>query len=109
LERFLAEEILSEEYVLDNSGKLMTTLRKCNATIRWLMLHTATLSPGKLPSLQLQLHLFADRYFSPDYENVKRCKQALDQVTQEIKFDPTLLLQFLVNTSVFELKLKEVN
>lgn len=70
------------------------------------MLHTAVLTPGngkeEIPQLVTQLT-------NSDCENLKRCKQALDQVTGEIKFDPTLLLKFLVNTSVFELKLKEAS
>lgn len=46
LAKFLKEGILSDDYVLDNPGKLMNTMRKCNVTLRWLMLHTAPLSPG---------------------------------------------------------------
>jgi len=34
--------VLVEEYVLDHIPKLMTFLRECNTTLRWLMLHTTT-------------------------------------------------------------------
>ena len=38
---YLTEGTLVEEYVLDNVSRLMTCLRECNITIRWVMLHCA--------------------------------------------------------------------
>ena len=43
----LKEGVLQEEYVLDNISKLMGLIREANVTIRWLMLHTQALTPGK--------------------------------------------------------------
>ncbi|EDQ84496.1 uncharacterized protein MONBRDRAFT_34678 [Monosiga brevicollis MX1] len=36
----LKEGVLVEEYVLDNTSKLMRVMRKINVTLRWLILHT---------------------------------------------------------------------
>ena len=44
----LKEGVLQEEYVLDNISKLMGLIREANVTIRWLMLHTQALTPGKV-------------------------------------------------------------
>ena len=43
----LKEGVLQEEYVLDNISKLMSLIRECNVTIRWLMLHTQALSSSE--------------------------------------------------------------
>ena len=40
--KLLQEGVLVEDYVLDHIPKLMTFLRECNCTLRWMMLHTAT-------------------------------------------------------------------
>ena len=37
----LKEGTLAEDYVLDHVPRLMNTIRNCNVTIRWLMLHSA--------------------------------------------------------------------
>ena len=39
--KLLQEGVLVEDYVLDHVPKLMTFLRECNCTLRWMMLHTA--------------------------------------------------------------------
>ena len=39
--KLLTQGVLTEEFVLDSIPKIMATLRECNVTIRWLMLHTA--------------------------------------------------------------------
>ena len=48
LEKYLKEGVLTEEFVLDNIPKMMNVMRDSNVTLRWLMLHTATLSPSKI-------------------------------------------------------------
>ncbi|GAM16870.1 hypothetical protein SAMD00019534_000450, partial [Acytostelium subglobosum LB1] len=40
VEAFLVEGVMTEEYIMDNIQRIIGTLRSCNATIRWLMLHT---------------------------------------------------------------------
>ncbi|VDI80236.1 Hypothetical predicted protein [Mytilus galloprovincialis] len=47
LEKYLKEGVLTEEFVLDNIPKMMNVMRDSNVTLRWLMLHTSTLSPSK--------------------------------------------------------------
>ena len=37
----LKEGILTEEYILDNLGKLLNTARACNVALRWVMLHAS--------------------------------------------------------------------
>ena len=47
LQKYLKEGVLQDEFVMDNIPKLMNVMRECNVTLRWLMLHTCKLSPGK--------------------------------------------------------------
>ncbi|KAF2071648.1 hypothetical protein CYY_007041 [Polysphondylium violaceum] len=37
---YLVDGLLVDEYIMDNIHKIITCLRRCNVTIRWLMLHT---------------------------------------------------------------------
>ncbi|EFC38863.1 predicted protein [Naegleria gruberi] len=39
LNQYLIEGVLVEEYVLDNINRLLSCLRECNVTLRWLLLH----------------------------------------------------------------------
>ena len=41
------EGALTEEKVLDHAVKMMNLVQECNVTLRWMMLHTAPLSPSK--------------------------------------------------------------
>ncbi|ELU12274.1 hypothetical protein CAPTEDRAFT_155968 [Capitella teleta] len=93
LSQYLKEGVLREDYVLDNIPKLMNTMRECNVTIRWIMLHTAALSTGFFPSCA---------------ELNKRCKMLREQVLQELKYSPEVLFRLLLNTAQFESKLKEM-
>uniref|UniRef100_A0A914WC89 WASH complex subunit strumpellin n=1 Tax=Plectus sambesii TaxID=2011161 RepID=A0A914WC89_9BILA len=87
LRQFLSEGILTKEYILDNMSKLLKSLRSCNVTLRWLMLHTSTLvSDGPLS---------------------KKCAFLRDMVVTEAKFKNALLFELILNVSQFELKLKE--
>lgn len=47
VEILLKEGALSEEVVLDNVPKLLNVARECNATLRWMFLHTVPLSQGE--------------------------------------------------------------
>ena len=47
VQQFLKEGVLREDYVLDSIPKLMSVIRECNVTLRWMILHTAALSPSK--------------------------------------------------------------
>ncbi len=37
-----AQGVLSDQYVIDNVAALFSTLRTCNVTLRWLLLHRKT-------------------------------------------------------------------
>lgn len=45
--QLLLEGALTEETVLNHVTRIMSLVRECNVVLRWFMLHTATLSPGK--------------------------------------------------------------
>jgi len=42
LDQLLTEGVLSEEFVLENVRRLLHTVRECNFTLRWLLLHRTT-------------------------------------------------------------------
>lgn len=44
--QLLQEGALNEDVVLDHVNKVVNVVRECNVTLRWLMLHTAALTPG---------------------------------------------------------------
>jgi WASH complex subunit strumpellin len=46
LGQLLKEGVLNEEFLLDNMQKLMNLIRQANNTLRWMLLHTNTLTPG---------------------------------------------------------------
>ena len=39
---YVKEGVLTNDYLMDNLGRLMNCLRNTNVTIRWLMLHSHT-------------------------------------------------------------------
>ncbi|XP_076082010.1 WASH complex subunit 5-like isoform X2 [Mytilus galloprovincialis] len=88
LEKYLKEGVLTEEFVLDNIPKMMNVMRDSNVTLRWLMLHTSTLSP------------------SADMN--KRCRQLREQVLADAKFNALTVFRLLLSVGQFEFKLKEM-
>ena len=58
VQKYLKEGVLREDFVLDNIPKLMNALRECNVTLRWVMLHTAALTPSKCPKFQKAYYLY---------------------------------------------------
>lgn len=60
-DQLLAEGAISESRVLDHSNRILNLLRECNVTLRWAMLHVATLQKA-------------------GGEGNKRCKAVRDQV-----------------------------
>lgn len=42
LNQLLTEGVLTHAYILEKNMQLMTTVRKCNVVIRWILLHTLT-------------------------------------------------------------------
>ncbi len=53
LGQLLKEGVLNEEFLLDNMQKLMNLIRQANNTLRWMLLHTNALTPGKLKNILL--------------------------------------------------------
>lgn len=51
--QLLKEGVLTDEFLLDNMQKLMNLVRQANNTLRWMLLHTNALTPGKKTSLKL--------------------------------------------------------
>ncbi|XP_059147627.1 WASH complex subunit 5-like isoform X2 [Physella acuta] len=88
LSKYLKEGVLKEEFVLDSIQKLMNVLREGNVTLRWLMLHSAALSPSA--------------------ELNKRIKQIRDQVLSDCKFNALTVFELLLNIAQFEFRLKEL-
>ena len=46
LSKLQKEGALTEEKVLDHAVKMMNLVQECNVTLKWMMLHTAPLSPS---------------------------------------------------------------
>ncbi|KJE94402.1 strumpellin, variant [Capsaspora owczarzaki ATCC 30864] len=82
---FLTEGVLVEEYVLDHIPKLMSCMRDCNVTLRWLMLHTnEAAAEGSTRSRKIRELVLAAGFNHRD------------------------LFQLLLNTSQFEFVLKQL-
>ena len=85
-QKLLQEGALTPENVIDSSVKVLNIIRDCNVTLRWLMLHTTTLTPMG--------------------EQNKRCRQLRDIVMNETKIRHGQIFHLLLNTSQFEFKLQ---
>ena len=73
--------------MLDNIPRLMSCLRDCNVTLRWLMLHTA---------------------LTPECEPAGRCRKVRDQLILDSKYDPLSVFELMLNTAQFEFVLSEM-
>lgn len=87
--KMLKEGVLTEEYVLDSVSKLMSTLRECNVTIRWLMLHTTHSSQEVAKSN-------------------KKCRQIKELIDSAGESLQTNLFRLLLDTAQLEFKLGEM-
>lgn len=83
----LNEGFLTEEYLLNNINKALTLLRQSNFTLKWLILHTSQLSPLA--------------------EKNKRFNQIRDQVLKDSQYNPSVILNLLLNLSQLEYNIKE--
>lgn len=88
LRQLLKEGVLSEEFLLDNTQKLMNVIRQCNLTLRWMLLHTNPLTPVS--------------------ESMKKCRQVRDQVLIDTKYQPLVIFELLLNASELELNVREM-
>ncbi|CAH1180444.1 unnamed protein product [Phaedon cochleariae] len=84
----LKEGNITRETLLKRTQSISNTLRECNVTVRWLMLHTV-LKPGQ-----------ADK--------TKRSKQLRELVISESKCEPNSLFKLLSNTAQLELVVKDL-
>ncbi|XP_071441255.1 WASH complex subunit 5 isoform X2 [Hetaerina americana] len=87
-QKVLKEGALTEDSLLDHQTKVIGLVRECNVTLRWLMLHSASLTSVA--------------------EGHKRCKQIRDQVLADTHHDPLRIFELLLNTAQLELKVKEM-
>ncbi|CAH2091085.1 unnamed protein product [Euphydryas editha] len=82
----LKEGTLTDDFVLDNIGKIINVILNCNHVLRWLLLHNS------------------DAIF---FDNNKKSKQLKELVIKESNYDPLKLLELLISTAELELKIRE--
>lgn len=70
IQKLVEEGALTEDQLLDNVQKVLNLVREANVTLRWLMLHTAPLSPGI--SLLYTLHAWGYLYFIMFFYSIRR-------------------------------------
>ncbi|KAJ1470742.1 hereditary spastic paraplegia protein strumpellin-domain-containing protein, partial [Baffinella frigidus] len=99
--------VVTDDYVLDNTPKLLSTLRQCNVVLRWTMLHRNArskkvcdvLSVGLSPDKLLQLLLSRSEHSSVP----RRVRDVLS-----VGLSPDKLLRLLLKTAQLEFKLSEL-
>ncbi|XP_050294817.1 WASH complex subunit 5 isoform X2 [Anthonomus grandis grandis] len=84
----LKEGNITSDSLLKHINSILNTLRQCNVTLRWLILHTV-IKPGTT-------------------EKNKKLKHYRDQVISEINCDQVSLFKLLLNTAQLELVTKEL-
>lgn len=82
----LKEGTLTDEFVLDNIGKILNVILNANHVLRWLLLHNS------------------DVIF---FDNNKKSKQLKELVLKESNYEPLKLLELLISTAELELKVRE--
>ncbi|CAG9860794.1 unnamed protein product [Phyllotreta striolata] len=87
-DNLLKEGNITKENLLKDINSITTTIRECNVTVRWLMLHTV-LKPGQS-------------------DKSKRLKQYRELVMADAKCEPELLFKLLLNTAQLELLVKDL-
>ncbi|KAK3865433.1 hypothetical protein Pcinc_028961 [Petrolisthes cinctipes] len=87
-DQLLAEGTISEGRVLDHSPRILNLLRECNVTLRWAVLHTASLA-------------------KTGAEGNKRCKAVRDQVVNDMQYSPMTVFKLMINTATLELDLNQ--
>lgn len=87
LHQLLKEGVLTEEFLLDNMQKLINLIRQSNVTLRWMLLHTNTLTAGA--------------------ESLKKCRQVRDQVLLDTKYQPVPVFELLLDCAELELNVRE--
>ncbi|KAH9415169.1 hypothetical protein DERP_006260 [Dermatophagoides pteronyssinus] len=90
--QFLKEGIITEETILNKINEYMNNSRNANVTLRWIMLHTVTMQGD----------------FIDTHHSMKRCRQIREQIITELKFNSIELFHLLLNTSEFELRIRDI-
>ncbi|XP_022113508.2 WASH complex subunit 5 [Pieris rapae] len=85
-QQLLKEGTLTDDFVLDNTSKILNVILNSNHVLRLLLLHTT------------------DVIF---YDNNRKSKQMRDLVIKETNYDPLQLLELLISTAELELKVRE--
>ena len=117
LARFLTEGVLSEDYVIEEINDLLNCLRSCNATVRWLLLHSREKNSGLMRAIYAGIAglpmeapvykstgLFA-RVRKPTAEEVAAERAVLNQAANANR---ERVIQLLLLTGQLEYKLKAV-
>ncbi|KAL6650689.1 hypothetical protein ACP70R_009614 [Stipagrostis hirtigluma subsp. patula] len=79
---------MNKEYVLDNFPSLLSVIRECNFTMRWLLLH---------------------RMVNPYQTSDKKARDLVISVGSSQQVDEGSLLQLLLKTSKLEFEVKQMN
>ncbi|OTF76996.1 WASH complex subunit strumpellin-like protein [Euroglyphus maynei] len=90
--KYLKEGIITEETILNKINEYMNTSRNANVTLRWIMLHTVAMKGD----------------FIESHHSMKRCRQIREQIIMELKFNSIELFHLLLNTSEFELRIRDI-
>lgn len=84
----LKEGTISEKMLIKNITQIVNLIRKCNVTLRWLMLHT--------------------NRSTYDCTSNKKCKQIEAQVIVDAAHEPAEIFELLLNSSQLELKVRDI-
>ncbi|KAK7066277.1 hypothetical protein SK128_025439 [Halocaridina rubra] len=87
-DQLLSEGSMSENRVLEHSSRILNLLRECNVTLRWTVLHAASLTKA-------------------GGEGNKRCRIIRDQVVNDIQYSPMTVFHLLLNTAILEYDLNQ--
>ncbi|XP_068228667.1 WASH complex subunit 5 [Palaemon carinicauda] len=88
-DQLLGEGSMSESRVLDHSSRILNLLRECNVTLRWVILHSASL--GKAGG-----------------EGNKKCKTIREQAVNDMQYSSMSVFHLLLNTAILENDLNKI-
>lgn len=106
--KFLSEGTLTKEFILDNTNKILGALRRCNVTLRWLMLHSTPVRPGKRFDF-IENAILENTFIFLEWETTKKCSQLREALVSDSRFGPQFLFALLLNSAQFELTVKDVS
>ncbi|XP_045024788.1 WASH complex subunit 5 isoform X2 [Daphnia magna] len=108
LHQLLKEGVLTEEFLLDNMQKLINLIRQSNVTLRWMLLHTNTLTAGnRNNSYNFEVISIFHSVYHVGAESLKKCRQVRDQVLLDTKYQPVPVFELLLDCAELELNVRE--